>query len=491
MKISLVLPNQLFFTLPDEIRANKIYLLEENSYFKKYNYNIQKLIFLRHAILEYCKHLDSIDLQYEYISAKDPRSDLAKLFDFFQSEGVTDLTIIDPVDSGLFADFKRHALDNSIHLVTVSNASFLNNCITEDAFFRSDKKIFRHADFYKKQRIKHNILIDSDLPRGGKWSFDSDNRKSYPKSKKVPLIHHPSGILFQRAADEINEEFPKNIGSLPSAQLYPSNHIEAQEWFEDFLNERFKEFGSYEDAILKDELFINHSVISPMLNCGLLTPAYVIKKTLEFSEDNEIPINSLEGFIRQIIGWREFIRGMYEIREKEFRTSNFWGFNEPMPEAFYTAQTGILPVDDSIRKVLKFGYNHHIERLMILGNFMMLCEIKPSSVYQWFMEMYIDAYEWVMVPNVFGMSQFSDGGSFATKPYISSSNYVLKMSNYSKGEWCPTWDALFWRFMDKNRLVMKKNPRVNMLINNFDKKDPSDKNRILGIAEDYLKTIRS
>ena len=442
-------------------------------------------------MLEYCKHLDSINQQHEYISAKDPRCDLGKLFDFFQSEGVTDLTIIDPVDSGLFADFKRYALDNGIHLLTVSNACFLNSRITEDVFFRSDKRIFRHADFYKKQRIKHNILIDGDLPRGGKWSFDSDNRKSYPKSKKVPLIRHPSGILFQRAADEINEEFPKNIGLLPSAQLYPSNHIEAQEWFEDFLNERFKDFGSYEDAILKDELFINHSVISPMLNCGLLTPAYVIKKTLEFSEDNEIPINSLEGFIRQIIGWREFIRGMYEIREKEFRTSNFWGFNESMPEAFYTAKTGILPVDDSIRKVLKFGYNHHIERLMILGNFMMLCEINPNSVYQWFMEMYIDAYDWVMVPNVYGMSQFSDGGSFATKPYISSSNYVLKMSNYSKREWCPTWDALFWRFMDKNRLVMKKNPRVNMLINNFDKKNPSDKNRILGIAEDYLKTIRS
>ena len=142
MKISLVLTNQLFFTLPDEIRANKIYLLEENSYFKKYNYNIHKLIFLRHAILEYCKRLDSIDLQYDYISAKDPRSDLAKLFDFFQSEGVTDLTIIDPIDSGLFADFKRYAFDKSIHLVTVSNASFLNSSITEDTLFRSENNLF-------------------------------------------------------------------------------------------------------------------------------------------------------------------------------------------------------------------------------------------------------------------------------------------------------------------------------------------------------------
>lgn len=491
MKVSLILPNQLFYEIPKEVSANRIYLIEENSFFKKFNYNKQKLVFLRHAVLEYCALLDSLNLDYDYICSKDVRSDIGAFINFCLSEGVKSISIIDPVNFELLSDLKRHTKTNNIDLEIIPSESFINKDIRNDPFFRTDKRIFRHADFYKKQRIKHDILMDLDHPYGGKWSFDTENRKSYPKGKKTPNIHHPTNKLFRRAAHEISEEFSNNIGLLPKFQLYPSSHSEAEEWFETFLKERLGEFGVYEDAILSNELFINHSVISPLLNCGLLTPEYVIKRTLKFSDDQDIPINSLEGFIRQIIGWREFIRGMYEIREKEFKSGNFWRFNKSMPQEFYTGETGILPVDDSIKKALRFGYNHHIERLMILGNFMMLCEIKPSDVYQWFMEMYIDAYEWVMVPNVFGMSQFSDGGSFATKPYISSSNYILKMSNYSRGEWCSTWDALFWRFMDKNRLVMAKNPRMNMLINSFDKKDLKDKNKILTRAEDYLNRIRS
>ena len=183
---------------------------------------------------------------------------------------------------------------------------------------------------------------------------------------------------------------------------------------------------------------------------------------------------------------------MYEIREKEFKTGNFWDLNEQMPKAFYNASTGILPVDDSIKKALSYGYNHHIERLMVLGNFMLLCEICPKEVYKWFMEMYADAYEWVMIPNVFGMSQFSDGGSFATKPYISSSNYILKMSNYRKGEdWALIWDSLFWRFLDKNKQKMIKNPRLGMLIKNFENKDLSEKQNLFKRADNYLKRIRT
>ncbi len=198
-------------------------------------------------------------------------------------------------------------------------------------------------------------------------------------------------------------------------------------------------------------------------------PMEVVDQAIHYANEHEIPINSLEGFVRQIIGWREFIRGMYEAKGSDSRTANYWNHTRKMPASFYDGTTGIEPVDDTIKKVLRDGYSHHIERLMIIGNFMLLCEIDPKEVYRWFMELYIDAYDWVMVPNVYGMSQFADGGFFATKPYISGSNYVLKMSNYSKGPWQKTWDGLFWRFMDIHRDFFLKNPRLGMLVRTFDK----------------------
>ena len=208
-----------------------------------------------------------------------------------------------------------------------------------------------------------------------------------------------------------------------------------------------------------------------------------------FSKKNNIPINSVEGFIRQIIGWREFIRGVYYSKGTEERLKNFWGFKRKIPNSFYDGTTGIEPVDDTIKKVLKSGYANHIERLMILGNFMVLCEFDPDDVYKWFMELFIDSYDWVMVPNVYGMSQYADGGIMSTKPYISSSNYICKMSDYKKGDWSHVWDGLFWNFMDKHREFFLKNPRMRMLVSSFDKMDHSKKETLLNSAFEFLNTL--
>jgi deoxyribodipyrimidine photolyase-related protein len=234
---------------------------------------------------------------------------------------------------------------------------------------------------------------------------------------------------------------------------------------------------------------LNHSVLTPMMNVGLLQPLEVVNAAIEYAGKHNVPINSLEGFVRQIMGWREFIRGMYECKGVESRTTNFWGFKRKIPSSFYDGTTGIIPVDETIRKVNETGYCHHIERLMILGNFMVLCEFDPNEVYEWFMELFIDAYDWVMVPNVYGMSQFADGGLFATKPYISGSNYVMKMSNYPKGDWNEVWDGLFWRFIQANRDFFSKNPRLNMMVRTFDKMNIERKNRLLLKAEAFLETL--
>jgi len=295
---------------------------------------------------------------------------------------------------------------------------------------------------------------------------------------------------FEEATNYVETHFSNNLGSLTDYALYPTNFETTKDWLQQFFEYRFMEFGVYEDAIVSENSILNHSVLTPMLNVGLITPQEVIESCLIYAKENTIPINSTEGFVRQIIGWREFIRGIYESRGSEERTTNFWKFNKKIPKSFYTGKTGIPPIDQTIKKILKTGYCHHIERLMVIGNFMMLCEFDPDEVYKWFMELFIDAYDWVMVTNVYGMSQFADGGLMATKPYISGSNYLIKMSNYKKGEWQTVWDGLFWRFMHTHRDFFLSNPRLGMLVRMFDKMPIEKQQNHLKNGEAYLLSLK-
>ncbi|MDA7922555.1 hypothetical protein N9B73_12450 [Verrucomicrobiales bacterium] len=223
-----------------------------------------------------------------------------------------------------------------------------------------------------------------------------------------------------------------------------------------------------------------------MLNIGLLTPDQVVKKAIAFAEENKTPLNSLEGFVRQIIGWREFMQLMYSRHGVEMRTQNFFNHTRDIPRSFWTGETGIQPIDTTIRRVHGHAYAHHIERLMLMGNFMLLCQFDPVQVNDWFMELFIDAYDWVMVPNVFGMSQFADGGMFTTKPYISGSNYVCKMSDFKKGDWCEIWDGLFWTFIAGNDKFFRGQYRLSMMVRNLDKMDDEKKSRLFGKADAFL-----
>ena len=225
----------------------------------------------------------------------------------------------------------------------------------------------------------------------------------------------------------------------------------ALEWLEDFLKVRFAEFGPFEDAISTRSRTVFHSVLSPLMNLGLLTPDEVVSRAVEYAEQAEVPLQSVEGFVRQIIGWREFIRGVYQNFDDKQSTSNHFDHQRELTDDWYRGTTGIPPLDDTIRTALELGWTHHIPRLMVAANLMTLAEIHPQSAWRWFMEMYVDSSEWVMGPNVFGMGLFSDGGIFATKPYICGSNYLLKMSDFRKGEWCDVVDGLYWRFIQKHR----------------------------------------
>ena len=484
--INIIFPNQLFEESNLILNNKKTYLIEEHLFFKQFNFHKQKLVFHRSSMKNYENYLLSKGIDIAYIETKNQESDIRI---FLDKINVTEINIYHPEDNWLEKRIKKSCKKNNIKINIEENPLFLTAHDDLLPFFNPEKKKLFQTSFYKSQRKKMKILIDNDQnPVGGKWTYDDMNRHKFPKNKKTPTLDY-SKLQSENYRDSVNyvqKNFTENFGIINDIQLYPTDFKSSRLWFNDFLKTRFDEFGIYEDAVLIGESIINHSVLSPLINSGLLNPKYVVKNSLEFYKKNKIPINSTEGFIRQIIGWREFIRGVYVSKGSEERTKNYWNFNRKIPKSFYDGNTGIDPIDDTIKKVEKSAYGNHIERLMILGNFMVLCEFDPDEVYKWFMEVFIDSYDWVMVPNVYGMSQFADGGLMSTKPYISSSNYIIKMSDYKKGEWSDIWDGLFWSFMDKQRDFFKKNPRMRMLISSFDKMDSLKKEKLLMDAHNFL-----
>lgn len=437
----------------------------------------------------YEAELRALGKNVTYISALDGASDIRVIGELLNDKKVDIIHVIDPTDDWLMKRLKNAIGDRQVHIY--EDCQFVNTIDELSHFFRPDKTSFFQTTFYKQQRKKHTILLEeSGEPSGGKWTFDTDNRKKYPKGKIPPPIVFPAkNEHWSEAVNYVQLHFPTNPGSLNEERYYPITHSEAKSWLTDFLTNRFHDFGIYEDAIVKEESILHHSVLSPLINSGLLAPQDVIETALSYACEHNIPINSTEGFIRQIIGWREFIRGMYIAKGVESRNANFWQFHHPMPHQFYDGTTGIAPIDNVIKKILRTGYCHHIERLMVVGNFMLLCEIHPNVVYKWFMELFIDAYDWVMVPNVYGMSQFADGGFFATKPYICGSNYIRKMSNFKSGEWTDIWDGLFWRFIGTNEKVFSANPRMKMMVSMYHRMAEDKKSKLLNKASDFLETL--
>lgn len=490
MKVGLVFPHQLFEQNTLLPSCDIIYIVEETLFFKQYNFHQQKIAFHRASMQFYKSHLQTLHKNVVYVDAIDERADVRKLISFLASEKAVHIHYIDTTDCWLEQRISKACKELNLKTTKHSSSLFINTSEEIELLFRNKKRYFQ-TDFYKQQRHQRNILLDENQkPIGGKWTFDDANRLKYPKGKIPPkvdtLLPNP---FYEEAFVYTIKNFGSNYGSLNSDFIYPTTFEESRTWLFQFFEKRFAEFGAYEDSIVEQQSILHHSVLTPMLNVGLLTPKYIIDEALKHASANDVLINSVEGFVRQIMGWREFIRAVYELKGTEERTKNYWGFTRKIPASFWTGNTGIAPIDSTIRKILKTGYCHHIERLMVLGNFMLLCEFDPNEVYRWFMEMFIDAYDWVMVPNVYGMSQFADGGLFATKPYISGSNYLMKMSDYKKGDWQTVWDGLFWRFMHTHRSFFLQNPRLGMLVNMFDKMPIEKQNSHLIVAEDYLKVL--
>ena len=489
--VNLIFPNQLFENHPLLKNEGDFYLIEEHLFFKEFQFHKQKIAFHRASMKFFQTYLEKKDVKVIYIESGDALADIRSFPSEIEKKNITEINAVVPTDDWLERRLKK--VCENIKLNILDSPQFINNKNDLADFFNPDKKFYFQTAFYKQERIRLNILITEDgKPEGEKWTFDSENRKKYPKTKTPPPIHFPEISDFWKEAVGYTEaNFKNNPGELSANPLYPITHQESQDWLDQFFDYRFHDFGIYEDSIVQKEAFLNHSVLSPLLNSGLLQPIDVVDQTLIFAKKNNIPLNSLEGFIRQIIGWREFIHRMYLYKGRYSRTQNFFNFTRKIPKSFYDGTTGIPPIDETIKKVLKNAYCHHIERLMILGNFMLLCEFDPKEVYRWFMELFIDAYDWVMVPNIYGMSQFADGGTFPTKPYLSGSNYIKKMSDYPSGDWDQIWDGLFWSFVDKQKEFFKTNPRVSMMYYSLQKMDADKKEHHFRNAQQFLEGLDS
>ena len=469
--ITLIFPDQLFLKHPGIASGRQIYLVEEFLFYEVQPFHKQRLILLRSAMQRYDELLRKNQCDVVYIPSKE-LTYRGNLFDILGKKCIKNIHLCEFADEWLYQDLMAGAEKYGWKIHFYSSPGFICSNQELKNFF-VNKKHYSMAQFYAYQRKSQNILIEAGRPIGGKYSFDTDNRKKIPKSLPIPpTFFPPKNSNTDKIIAEVESDFPQAIGKT-APFLYPTTHAEARKALEVFLNDKLSLFGDYQDAIQKEESFLFHSVLSPILNIGLLTPREVIHAAINKSNEHPIPINSLEGFLRQIMGWREFVRASYLLKGSHQRSFNFFEHHEKIPKKFWEGETGILPIDTVVQRVLRTGYCNHIERLMVLGNFLLLTEASPNEIYKWFMGYFVDAYDWVMVPNVCGMSQYADGGVIITKPYISSSNYILKMSNYPKGEWTEIWDGLFWRFVHKHRPLFSSNNRTLNLIQIINKNEES------------------
>jgi deoxyribodipyrimidine photolyase-related protein len=367
--------------------------------------------------------------------------------------------------------------------------------------FFEGKKTFLMESFYRMLRKKHNVLMEGDIPTTGQWNYDGENRKKLPKNHNatVPLVFNNDVIeIF----NQIQKTDIKTIGTIDAKNfIWPINRTQSLQLLDFFLAECLHLFGSYQDAMSPNEWSLYHARISFSMNVKMISPQEVIDSAIREWEKrpNEIEYNQLEGFVRQIIGWREYMRGIYWLKMPEYSNMNFFNNQEKLPDWFWTGKTKMNCLNDALSQSLHYAYAHHIQRLMIIGNFALLAGIHPDELDAWYLGIYIDAIEWVEITNTRGMSQFADGGIVGTKPYVSSATYIDKMSHYcgscfykkelKTGEKACPFNSLYWNFYDRNEGKLSNNPRIGMMYNVWRKMKPEAKIALLEQADYYLKNI--
>ena len=466
-----------------------VILIESLDHVKERRYHKQKLILIWSAMRHFAEELEADGWSVTYETADSFETPLQE---WIAKNGIDELRVMEPADRPFAA--LLDGLQLECELKQTPNNHFLWSAQEFEDWAATRKSLLMES-FYREGRKRFNILMKGKKPVGEKWNFDKENRKP-PKGEISP----PHPLTFE--TDEVTQEVIDLVEEADFPTFGDANwfgwavtRAQALEVLDNFVRDRLTTFGPYQDAMVAGEDTMWHALLSPYLNIGLLQPMEVIQAVEQAYEKDEIPLNCVEGFIRQIMGWREYMRGVYSRVDDDYPSRNYFEHTHPLPDFFWDGDTQMNCLHQTIDTIKRTGYAHHIQRLMILANFSLIAGLSPQEVEDWFHAAFIDAYDWVMQTNVIGMGLFADGGLLATKPYASSANYVNKMSDYCKGcaydrnarigeNACP-FNFFYWDFLDRHREKLSSQGRMNFILNNLDRMTEDELNEIRQQAKDW------
>ncbi len=489
MKIALILyPNQLF-PMEQLPKVDTVLMVEDPYYFgidREFPLKLhkQKIILHRASMRRYVEEVlwpAGLEVDYVNLDGLMTSEDI-----FTRCKKFEQLYIFDPVDDVITKRLlQARRADTSIaSFEFLPNPNFyLKNHEVQQYFSQKHRYLF--GEFYQWQRERFNILIGEDYkPVGGTWLTKEVKLANLPKDHILPSFEVFGDNDYVKEAIKFTEEhFDDNPGGIDF--IWPTNHTEAAHWLADFVENRLDNYEAYENTIDEKAGWLYRSALSSSLNTGLLSPQQIVEAALARHAKKPVELGSLEKFVRNVLGWREFARGEYLTQQSLLKGSNILGHKRKMTTEWLHGGLGLPPFDAMIQRVQQHAYTYHQERQVVAGNLMLLCEIDPKEMYQWFSKLFIDSYDWVNVPSVYGMSRFIDG-MFASEVNIFSSEYLSQVSNYEKGDWCDVWDGLYWRFIEKHKDQLKGQPETKNLVQQLEKIDP-DRRRIISYrAEDFL-----
>ena len=500
-RLILVLGDQLTETVAALRQADKgsdvvvmAEVMDEASYVR---HHPKKIAFCFSAMRHFAARLtqEGWTVDYTKLDAPEPHQSIpAALLAAADRHGATEVITTRPGEWRLI-----QALDDlPLKVAQLEDDRFVASHAEFDRWAEGRKEL-RMEWFYRDMRRKTGLLMNGDAPTGGKWNFDHDNRKAAPGDVDFSgPMHFTPDAITEEVLTLVAARFPDNFGALRPF-WFAVEPGQAKQALAHWIRGGLPKFGDYQDAMLSDNRFLWHSVISMYLNAGLLDPLEICHAAEGAYRAGDAPLNAVEGFIRQIIGWREYMRGIYFREGPDYTRRNALNHQRKLPDFFWTAKTDMRCIAKTVEQTRDEAYAHHIQRLMVTGNFAILAGIDPFEVHEWYLAVYADAYEWVEAPNVIGMSQFADGGIVGSKPYVSSGNYINKMSDYCGGcaysvttktgqGACP-FNLLYWAFLDRHRDRFEKNPRMAQMYRTWDRMDADKRNTILNESEAFLRAL--
>jgi deoxyribodipyrimidine photolyase-related protein len=458
----------------------------------------QKIAFVFSAMRHFAETLRTKGLVVDYVTLDVP-GNTGSLFGELQravtSHGATDVIVTFPGECRVLADMQTWQQRLGIPVDIRDDDRFFANP-ARFAAWAQDRKEMRMEFFYREMRRESDLLMEGDTPAGGRWNFDAENRKRLPASVRPPA--HPCAMpdtITRDVVGLVGLRFADHFGDLEPFE-WAVTRDDALAAFEHFIAQSLPRFGDYQDAMATDEPFVFHAAISLYLNVGLLTPREVCVRAERAYRDGQAPLNAVEGFIRQILGWREYVRGIYWLKMPGYADSNALDATRPLPWLYWSGESDMHCMAQAIGQTRRRAYSHHIQRLMVTGNFALLAGIAPRAVEEWYLIVYADAYEWVELPNVHGLSLFADGGLLASKPYVSGGAYIDRMSNFCKtcrydvkqrsGPMACPFNYLYWAFMLRNAKTLRGNKRLAMPYRTLDGWDEGRKASVIAEADTFL-----